>query len=628
MQLDLSGSALANATKLYEAGRLQEAERACRDILAQTPSNADALQLLGLIAGQTGHLEHALTLFDLALAQRPDFAAVYGNRGIALMSLGREDEAGASLRRAVELRPDHLYSWYALGNALVGKGEREGAEAAFREALKLNPAFVEARSNLALALQHWGRTDEAIEEFERAIRDGPNHVALNYQLGVALHAVGRVEEAAGLYRRALELEPGHSLAASNLLLAVNYLPSFSREDLLNIHRSFDIGQAQALAPTSPSYANDRDPERKLRIGYASGDLRSHPVGFYLVGPLAARDPAAVEVFCYSNDPRQDELTEGFKRLSDNWRPVFGRSDEEVAALIRNDQIDILVDLSGHTEGGRPLLFARKPAPVQASWLGYPGTTGLSAMDYSVMDPSTAPEGAEAWFTEALARLPHGRFCYSPPAYAPDVAAPGERPLTFGSFSNLAKIGPEVVRVWARVLDAVPGSRLVLKWSALAQPKVRQRLADEFAAVGVGADRLELRGGSSHADWLAQYADIDIALDPFPFGGGLTSSEALWMGVPVVTLPLSRAASRQTLAFLHALGLDDLAAASEDDYVRIAAELAADPARRAELRQSLRERMATSPMNDPDTFAGALQAAYRQMWRRWCAGHSPAPITVA
>ena len=627
MQLDLSRSALANATKLYEGGRLQEAERACRDILAKTPSDPDALQLLGLIAGQAGHLDHSLTLLDLAIAQRPDFAAAYANRGIALMGLGREDEALASLRRAVELRPDHLYSWYALGNALVSTGDMAGAETAFREALKLNPAFVEARSNLAFTVQQRGRVDEAIDHFELALKDGPNHVAVNYQLGVVLHAAGRVEEAAARYRRALELEPGHTQAASNLLLAINYLPSFSREDLFNAHRSFDIGQARDLAPASPSHANDRDPERRLRIGYVSGDLRAHPVGFYLAGPLAARDPAAVEVFCYSNDPRHDEITEGLKASSDNWRSIFGLSDDEAAALIRDDQIDILVDLSGHTDGGRPLLFARKPAPVQASWLGYPGTTGLSAIDYAVMDPSTAPEGAQAWFTEALVRLPHGRFCYAPPSYAPEVATPGERPVTFGSFSNLAKIGPEVVRVWARVLDAVPGSRLVLKWRELGQPKVRQRLADAFAAAGVGPDRLELRAGSSHPEWLAQYADIDIALDPFPFGGGLTSSEALWMGVPVVTLPLSRAASRQTLAFLHGLGLDDLAAHSEDDYVRIAAGLANDQARRAELRQSLRERMASAPMNHPKVFASALEAAYRQMWRRWSAGHKPAPITI-
>ena len=362
----------------------------------------------------------------------------------------------------------------------------------------------------------------------------------------------------------------------------------------------------------------------------SGDFRSHPVGFYLVGPLEARDRQATEVFCYFNDMAEDHVTARVAHGTDHWRGVFGVPDDQVASLIRHDEIDILVDLSGHTDKNRPLLFARKPAPVQVAWLGYPGTTGLSAIDYLVMDASTIPPGSN-WSTEAVVRRPHGRFCYSPPPYAPEVALPQTRPdggVTFGSFNNLAKIGPQVVRLWARVLDAVPGSRLLLKWPELNQPSVRKRVTEAFAAAGVGPDRLELREGSGHDAMLAEYADVDIALDPFPFCGGLTSSEALWMGVPVVTLPQDRVASRQTLAFLHGIGLDDLAANSEDDYVRIAAALAADPARRAELRQTLRPRMAAAPLTDGTTFTPGLEDAYRQMWRRWCAGETPAAINVA
>jgi predicted O-linked N-acetylglucosamine transferase (SPINDLY family) len=305
------------------------------------------------------------------------------------------------------------------------------------------------------------------------------------------------------------------------------------------------------------------------------------------------------------------------------------SDERAAELVRHDQIDILVDLSGHTDKNRPLLFALKPAPVQASWLGYPGTTGISAIDYLVMDECTLPQGVD-WAVEAVVRLPHGRFCYSPPPYTPEVSPPSARPngtVTFGSFNNLAKIGPDVARLWARVLEAVPGSRLILKWKELDQPKVRQRTAAAVAAAGGGPERLVLGGGSSPPDMFAAYADVDIALDPFPFGGGLTSSEALWMGVPVVTLPMDRVASRQTLAFLHGLDLDDLAASSPDDYVRIAAALAADAARRAELRQTLRPRMAAAPMNDPKAFAKGLDAAYRRTWRRWCEGAAPEAITI-
>ena len=286
--------------------------------------------------------------------------------------------------------------------------------------------------------------------------------------------------------------------------------------------------------------------------------------------------------------------------------------------------------SGHTAGNRLLLFTRRPAPVQASWLGYPGTTGLSSIDYLVMDAISAPPDAERWCVEALARLPYGRFSYMPPSYAPAVVEPASRrggPLTFGSFNNVAKLGPEVVQLWAKVLAASPGSRLVLKWKSLGDAATRERVAGAFAAAGLAPERLELRGRSPHAQMLAEYGDIDIALDPFPFSGGLTSCEALWMGVPVVTLPGDRPASRQTLGFLHGLGLDDLAAGSKADYVRIAAALAADSGRRAELRETLRSRMAASPLADASLFTPTLEAAFRRMWRRWCAGEPAAPFDL-
>jgi protein O-GlcNAc transferase len=299
-------------------------------------------------------------------------------------------------------------------------------------------------------------------------------------------------------------------------------------------------------------------------------------------------------------------------------------------MIRSDGIDILVDLSGHTAWNRLPLFTHRAAPIQASWLGYPGTTGLASIDYLVMDEAAVPPGSEHWCSEAVVRLPFGRFCYAPPDYAPKVAPPPSASrsyTTFGSFNNLNKVGSEVVKLWAAVLAAAPRSRLLLKWKTLADPSTRQRFLDAFAAHEIGPERLELRGASPHPRMLAEYGDIDIALDPFPFCGGLTSCEALWMGVPVVTLPSERPASRQTLGFLTTLGLKELAASSETDYVRIAAELAADPARLTELRQSLRPAMAASPLTDGRQFTPTLEAAFRTMWRRWCAGEPAAGFDV-
>lgn len=629
MQFGLSTSLFDAAYRAHQAGDLAEAEHLCRQILAMLPDNADALHLLGVIAGQSGAPADSLKLIDQAIAVAPGFAEAHANRGVALMALGRGAEAIEAFQQSARLKPDHVLAHYGLGNALGNLGDLDGAAKAFRQALAIAP-MVEAQNNLAMALQQQDRLDEALEGFQKAIALSPPSAQLQYNLGVTLHQAGRVPEAIAAFEAALALKPDHVQAHSNILLARAYLPG-PAEALVEAHRDFDRRHARPLRPTAPVWRNDRDPERRLRIGYLSGDFSTHPVGYLLAGPLAAHDPAAVEVFCYSNASRPDAMTERLRATARHWREIGGMTDGAAAPLIRQDEIDILVDLSGHTDKNRPLLLARRAAPIQVSWLGYPGTTGLEAIDYAIMDRTVAPPGAEAWFTEALVRLPHSRFCYSPPDFAPepkDRSHPAGARVVFGSFNNLAKIGPEVVALWARVLDAAPGSKLVLKWKALSQAGVRRRLEQAFAAHGVGADRLELRGRSPHAEMLAEYGDIDVALDPFPYSGGATSAEALWMGVPVVTLPSDRVAARQTLGFLVELGLEDLAAASPDDYVRIAAALAADPGRRAELRRTLRGRMQASPLTDARVFTPDLEQAYRRMWRRWCAGEAPAAIDLA
>ena len=628
MQFGLSAALFETAYQHFTAGRVPEAEHTVRQALQADPQHVDSLHLLGVIAGWVGQPAASLSLFEQALALRPDFASAHANRGVALMALGRGTEGVGSFRRAVELDPQHLHGWYGLGNALGAQNDTVGAEEAFRKVLAINPDYFGARNNLGHALQRQGRMDEAIEAFTQAVAEAPDSALFTYNLAVAMQLAGDPAGALPVYRRALELQPDYVKVHTNILLSLNYVAG-SPEALLEEHRAFDAQQTRRFLPAEPSWPNAKDPERRLRIGYVSGDFHIHPVGNYLVGPLEHHDRNGFEVFCYSNDGQEDHVTARIATATDHWRDISAMTDERAAGLVRHDGIDILVDLSGHTDKNRPLLFALKPAPVQVSWLGYPGTTGMSAIDYLVMDACTMPPGVN-WAVESVVRLPNGRFCYSPPPYTPEVSAPSARPdgvVNFGSFNNVGKIGPEVVRLWARVLDAVPGSRLILKWKELDQPKVRQRLADAFAAAGVRPDRLELRHGSGHNEMFAEYADVDIALDPFPFGGGLTSSEALWMGVPVVTLPQDRVPARQTLAFLHGVGLDDLAASSEDDYVRIAAALAADPVRRAELRRTLRPRMAASPMNDPKVFAEGLDAAYRQMWRRWCAGQAPEDITI-
>ncbi|HEX6114355.1 MAG TPA: hypothetical protein VFZ10_18810, partial [Geminicoccaceae bacterium] len=367
------------------------------------------------------------------------------------------------------------------------------------------------------------------------------------------------------------------------------------------------------------------PDKVLRVGLVSADFDRHPVGYLIEPLLAAADPAEVHFVCYSGVGEEDDLSARLKRRSAAWRSTLGMSDRAMADLVRADGIDILIDLAGHTAANRLPVFGLEPAPVQVSWIGYPCTTGLRAIGYALMDEATVPAGAERWFVERVVHLPETRFCYAPPEYAPP---PGPPPMlahgrvTFGSFNNLCKVTPEVVRLWARVLEAIPGARLILKWKTLADPETRARYRRWFAAEGTDPARVELRAASPHPQMLAEYADVDVALDPFPYSGGITTLEALWQGVPIVTLPGMRPVSRQTLGFLRNLGRAEWVARDPDDYVRISVGLASDPQALAAIRRTQRARMAASPLCDAPRFARHFEAALRALWHDWC-GTQPA-----
>ena len=627
MQSAVSDTLFQTARQHFLAGRQSEAEDACRQAVHADPRHPYSLYLLGVIAGDAGRLDESLTLFDQALASSPDFAEAHGNRAVALATLKRMDEAEQAFRRSLELDPRQVGAWFGLGNLKAAQNQHHAAVEAFVRVLEIEEINAPAWTNMGIALQGMGKLDDAVAAYIRALALSPDEALIHFNLATTLLAQGRTDEAVACLYRALELDPSFAPTHTNFLLCTTYQAGGAPADRLAAHKAWDQVHGEPVKPLADGSPNSRDPERRLKIGYMSCDFQEHPVGWLLANVLPSHDKAKVEVFCYANDVTADGVTDRLKAAADHWRDITGATDDAVAALVRQDAIDILIDLTGHTSKNRLLTFARKPAPVQASWLGYPGTTGMSAIDYLIMDAATAPDGAEAWCSEALVRLPYGRFCYAAPEDAPAVAERPQGPVVFGSFNHLAKVGPDVVRLWARVLAAVPQSRLVLKWRALNEATVRERLKKAFAAEGIGADRLELRASSDHAEMLGQYGDIDIALDPFPYSGGMTSAEALWMGVPVVTWPQDRIASRQTLAFLAELGLTDLAASSADDYVRIAAELAADPDRRADLRRTLRPRMAASPLTDGAQFTPGLESAYRQMWRRWCAGEPSAGFSV-
>ncbi len=640
---------------LKDQGRLQEAEAALRCAVALHPNAAEAHNNLGVVLEALDRLEDAKSCYRRAIDLKPDFPAAHYNLGGALRASQRLDEAESAYRRAIALKPEYTEAYNNLGAVLQAQERLEDARASFSRAIALNPHYAEAHNNLGGALKALDHLDEAVSAFTRAVELNPDYAEAHHNLGVvltraerpeagaqahrravqltpdnaqahcslgvALQLAGRVQEATAAFDRAMQLKPDFSDADSARLFGLLYT-DIGEEALFAEHRRWDERHGGGPRAPDQAFSNTRDPDRRLRIGYVSADFNFHPVGVYLTRVVAAQDRFAFEIFCYYNGKIEDDFTGLLRAKADHWRSLAGISNDDAEAMIRRDGIDILIDLSGHTGGNRLPLFARRPVPVQASWLGYPGTTGLSAIDYLVMDAAAVPYGLERYCSEAVVRLPHSRFCYTPPSYAPDTLDPAVRdsaPITFGCFNNLAKITPEVIRLWAQVLHATPGSRLVLKWKALHEAPVRRRLGEAFAEQGIAADRLEFRGVSPHVQMLAEYGGIDIALDPFPFCGGLTSCEALWMGVPVVTLPGDRPVSRQTLGFLNTIGLSELAAESQVQYVEIATALAADPQRRADLRRTLRARMAASPLCDPGRFAQALDFALRRMWRRWCAG---------
>ena len=475
----------------------------------------------------------------------------------------------------------------------------------------------------------------------------PNLTEAHNNLGSALKDQGRLDEAVVCYRRALELKPDSAEAHSNLLLTLHYEAGVTLASLAEAHAEYDrrhgdcphfrergdVALHETLrrrengtVPLGPAPSRDaitphrsgRAREERLRLGFVSADLRRHPVGYFLVRVLENLGREGHETVCYSNRILKDDLTHRIQSAVTGWHDVIGKSDERLAEQIRADGIDILFDLGGHTARNRLLVFARKPAPIQITWIGYEGTTGLGTMDYLLADRHVAPEGMEPFIRERVLRMPDGYLCYEPPASAPVVA-----PLpslkrgytTFGSFNNPAKITAEVVSVWAEILRRVPGARLVLKYRGLGDAGVRGRYLELFTAEGVEERRLELLPSSLYAEYLAAYHEVDVALDPFPFSGSATTCEALWMGVPVVTCPGETFASRHTLSHLSNVGLTETIARDRNEYVELAVSLAGDLPRLAALRGSLREKMASSPLCDGKRFAANLTNLLRNVWGR-------------
>ncbi|MDP3701017.1 MAG: tetratricopeptide repeat protein [Hylemonella sp.] len=625
------GAFLGLAAILIDGDELDAAQAHCLQVLALDPDNARANILRGLIYRKRQHGSDAMACFRKALATQPDLVEAHIHLGAAFQETGDFDAASVCYQKALALQPGSAAAHCGVGTLLQRSGQHVAAENSYRKALALDGELIAAHVNLGLLLTHKREYRKADDVFLRALELDPRFAAGHANRAGALIGLGDLNAALRSLERALEFDSTCMVAHNNLLFNQNYLAQQSGERLLADAKRFGAA-ALSLARPYTCWTNEPLPQRPLRVGLVSGDLGNHPVGYFLEGVLdvfSATPAHQLEFHAYSNRSDEDETSQRLRSCCTRWLPCVGMSDEALARRIHDDGIDVLIDLAGHTANNRLPLFAWKPAPVQLSWLGYFATTGLPTVDYFLADPWTLPPDQEAFFSEKVWRLPETRLCFTPPRTSIEV---GPLPaltngyLTFACFNNLSKMNDAVVQVWSRVLKAVPDSKLFLKYAQLDDESVRQRTLDRFAAHGVTAQRLILEAHSSRADYHSAHNRIDIALDPFPFPGGTTTVEALWMGVPVLTLQGETFLARQGVGLLMNAGLPDWVATDVDDYVDRAVQHASDLGGLAALRTRLRQQVLASPVYDAPRFARHFEDALRAMWINWCerAGVQVAP----
>ncbi|HEY2414933.1 MAG TPA: tetratricopeptide repeat protein [Pirellulaceae bacterium] len=602
----------------YQVGKLAEAIDCLRRAADLKPESAEVQNNLGAMLQQQGDLVSAVTSYRRAIERRPNYAVAYFNLANALRDQGKKREAMQAYRSAIALQPELAEAYVNLGNVLADSRRLSEAVTCFQHAIRLKPDLAEAHNSLGTALYEQGQFANAADCYRQAVTLLPDYAEAHSNLGAALKNVGQVDESIAHHRRAVELRPDSSSAHSSLLYTLNYSPNYDAVAIYEECKCWDQRHAEPLRQIIQPFANDRSPDRRLRVGYVSPNFRDHCQAFFTIPLFSSHDHRQFEVFCYSDVLWPDAITERLRSNADVWREVNTLSDEEVAAQIRADGIDILIDLTMHMERRRLLVFARQPAPVQACWLAYPGTTGLATMEYRLTDPFLDPPGLfDHYYAEESVRLPDTFWCYDPLTDQPAINVLPVRSngyVTFGSLNNYCKINRGVLELWARVMRAVERSKLLfLSPEGLHRQTAFDILADE----GVDPGRVTFVSPRPRAQYLELYHHIDIGLDPFPANGHTTSLDAYWMGVPVVTIVGQSALGRAGVSQLNNLGLQHLIASTPDEFVKIATELAGDLEGLASLRATLRSRMRASPLMDAPRFARNIESAYRAMWTRWC-----------
>jgi protein O-GlcNAc transferase len=641
---------LGNA--LHVLGRTPEAIKMYRRALEVRPESPATYNNLAIALQRGKKLDEAVAAFRKSIELRPDFAGAWNNLGCALIDMRQFDEAVLVLRRAIELQPQFAEAWYNLGNALKKRTDFSEALAAYRRAVEIKPDYADALINQGNALQALRQYPQAAESYRRALTLRPNDADVHNNLGIVLRTMGqidqsvaafksglffrsdynilycnlgnalkdagRLDEAIAAYRRAVELKPSDWISHSNLVYSIYYSSEYDGAAILQENLRFAALHATKLGQDAQPHRNVPDAERRLRIGYVGSDFRDHCQSFFTLPLFANHDHERFEIYCYSNVARPDAITERNKALVDRWQSIVTLTDAEFAQRIRDDEVDIVVDLTMHMSNGRLLALARRPAPVQVTYLAYPGTTGLSAIDYRLTDPFLDPPGdSDLNYAEKSIRLPETFWCYDPLTDGPSVQtlpALHKGYVTFGCLNNFCKVTDRALDLWGQVLRALPQSRMILLCPEGAQ---REKLLESFRRREVHPGRIELVVYQPREKYLETYHRIDLGLDTIPYNGHTTSLDSFWMGVPVVTRVGRTAVGRGGWSQLSNLGLEELAAWRDEDFMKMAVDLAGDLDRLARLRTELREKMRNSPLMNGARFARDVETAYRNMWDIWC-----------
>jgi len=604
-------------------GDAAEAERMFRLALSVDPASAPAHMNIGIALHGRGEVRAAAAAHAEAVRLDPTLAHAHYNLALACMAFNDVKTAERAYRSATRLRPDFPEAWVGLGEALESMGRDEDALAALETAISQRAQYAGALFNAAVLLRRLGRLDEAEAHLRDVREDHPEYANVMTALAATLRDQGRIDEAVAAMRIAVDRAPNSGVAQSELLFTLGFSERISAEGLFSEHFWAGCRAEAEVAPWCAEFANSADPERILNIGYLSGDFSGSSVALFVEALFERHRRDRVRVFAYSSTPQHDSVTARFAAAADAWRDVPGQTEAHVARMILDDNIDILVDLTGHTSYRRTGVLAGRAAPVQMTWLGYINTTGLTRVDYRITDPVADPEGmTERFHTERLLRMPHSQWCFRPPAKARSIEVsrdPSSREFTFGSFNQFAKISDSAIALWVGVLRAVPRARL--RVLGVPRGSGAESLARKLEAAHIERARFDFVERVPLETYYSEYTRVDACLDATPYIGGTTTCDALWMGVPVVTLAGQRSMSRSAASLVTSVGRPDLIAQTSEEFVAIASHLASQGQWPASERMQLQARMIASPLMDERRFTEDLEDLYRKAWREWCARRS-------